>query len=143
MPSRTSTDYAALLLRISLGVMYLAHSVVLKLLTFGLGGTASFFEKVGLPRWLAYVTFAAEVVGGVLLILGIKARWVALGLTPALAGAIIFVHSANGWVFDAPNGGWEYPAFLLSMSVVQYLIGDGAFALAPSAKSADSLTSPS
>ena len=45
--------YAALTLRVTLGVMYLAHSVILKLLTFGLPGTADFFSKVGLPGWLA------------------------------------------------------------------------------------------
>jgi putative oxidoreductase len=126
-------DLAAFVLRIGLGVMYLAHSVVLKLMTFGLAGTAGFFASVGLPGWLAYVTFAAEAIGGVLLILGIQSRWVALALMPALLGAIIWVHAANGWVFTAANGGWEYPAFLLIASVVQVLLGDGAYALSRSA----------
>ena len=79
-----------------------------------------------------YVTFAAEALGGSLLILGVQTRWIAIALTPALFGAIIWVHGANGWVFTAPNGGWEYPAFLLIASVVQFLLGDGAYALAPS-----------
>lgn len=122
-------DLAALLLRIGLGLMYLAHSLVLKLATFGLAGTAGFFASVGLPRWLAYVTFAAEAAGGVLLLLGVKSRWVALALSPALAGAIIWVHAGNGWVFTAPNGGWEYPAFLILASIVLALLGDGAYAL--------------
>jgi putative oxidoreductase len=112
--------------------MYLAHSIVLKLSTFSLAGTASFFVGVGLPGWLAYVTFAAEVVGGVLLILGVRTRWVVVALSPALFGAIIWVHAGNGWVFTAPNGGWEYPAFLIAVSAVQFLLGDGAYALAPS-----------
>ena len=132
MTTRTNSDLGTLVLRVGLGVMYLAHSIVLKLLTFGLAGTASFFVGVGLPGWLAYMTFAAEVVGGVLLILGLWTRWVALALTPALAGAIIWVHAANGWVFTAPNGGWEYPAFLLLVSIVQFFLGDGSYALAPS-----------
>jgi hypothetical protein len=51
---------------------------------------------------------------------------------PALWGAIIWVHGWNGWVFTAPNGGWEYPAFLIVVSIVQFLLGDGAYALAPS-----------
>jgi putative oxidoreductase len=120
------------LLRVSLGVMYLAHSVVLKLLTFGLAGTAGYFESIGLPGWLAYATFAAEAVGGVLLVLGVHSRWVALGLVPALVGAIVWVHVGNGWVFTAPGGGWEYPLFLIVASVALALIGDGAFALSPS-----------
>ena len=130
MPS--TVPYGTALLRVSLGVMYLAHSLALKLLTFGLSGTAQFFESVHLPGSLAYVTFAAEVVGGVLLVVGFQARWVALALTPFLAGAILFVHLPNGWVFTAPGGGWEYPAFLLVASIAQALIGDGAFAVSRS-----------
>lgn len=126
------TDYGVTLLRVSLGVMYLAHSVVLKLLTFGLAGTAGYFTSIGLPGWLAYLTFAAEVAGGVMLVLGIQARWVALALIPALAGAIIWAHGANGWVFTAPGGGWEYPLYLIVLSVAQALLGDGHYALSPS-----------
>jgi putative oxidoreductase len=103
MPIPSTTALGARLLRVSLGVMYLGHSVVLKLLTFGLAGTAGFFTSVGLPAWLAYLTFAAEAVGGVLLVLGVQARWTALALTPALVGAIAFVHAGNGWVFTAPR----------------------------------------
>jgi putative oxidoreductase len=100
------------LLRISLGLMFLAHGVVLKLSVFGLPGTADFFRSVGLPGWLAYVTFAAEVVGGLMLVLGIKSRWAALALSPFMLGALFTVHLQNGWVFNAPGGGWEYPAYL-------------------------------
>lgn len=124
-----SPDLAALVLRLSLGGMYLAHSIVLKVLTYGSGGTAAFFVNVGLPGWLAYVTIAGEVIGGVLLILGFQTRWVVVALSPALLGAIIWVHAANGWVFTAPGGGWEYPAFLLAVSSVQFLLGDGAYAV--------------
>ena len=69
------TDYAALLLRLSLGAMYLTHAQ-LKTFTFTLPGTAAFFEKVGFAGWMVYPVVAAEVVGGLLLILGIKSRWV-------------------------------------------------------------------
>lgn len=126
------TAIATTILRISLGVMYLAHSIVLKLLTFGLAGTAGYFESIGLPTWLAYVTFTAEAVGGVMLVLGIQARWVALALAPALIGAIIWAHAPNGWVFTAPGGGWEYPLYLLVLSIAQFLLGDGRYALQPS-----------
>ena len=125
-------EFATFLLRVTLGIMYLSHSLVLKLATYGLAGTAGFFVSVGLPGWLAYVTFAVEAVGGLLLVAGVKTRWVVLALLPALLGAIIWVHGLNGWVFTAPNGGWEYPAFLIVVSIVQFLLGDGAYALAPS-----------
>lgn len=127
-----TTRFGVALLRVSLGIMYLAHSIVLKLVTFGLGGTATFFESIGLPGPLAYLTFTAEAIGGVMLILGVQARWVALALTPFLAGAILFVHLPNGWVFTSAGGGWEYPLFLLVASFSQALLGDGAFALLPS-----------
>ena len=129
MTQQQLTENGVTLLRVSLGVMYLAHSIVLKLLTFGLAGTAGYFESIGLPGWLAYVTFAAEAVGGVMLVLGIYARWVAVALVPALLGAIIWVHGGNGWVFTAPGGGWEYPLYLIILSVAQFLLGDGRYAL--------------
>lgn len=135
-PTTTPADLGIALLRVSLGTMYLAHSIVLKLATYGLAGTAAYFVSIGLPGWLAWVTFAAEAIGGVLLILGVQSRWVALALTPALLGAIIWAHAANGWVFTAPGGGWEYPAYLLVLSVAQSLLGDGAFALTASRSTA-------
>ncbi|HXE70379.1 MAG TPA: DoxX family protein [Hyphomicrobiaceae bacterium] len=121
-----------LLLRIALGTMYLGHSLVLKLLTYGPAGTAQFLVRVGLPPWLAYLTLAAEAAGGVLLVFGIQARWVALALLPPLLGAIVWLHGANGWVFTATGGGWEYPAYLIIASLAQALLGDGAYALMPS-----------
>ena len=120
------------LLRISLGVMYLAHGLLLKVVIYGLAGTAAFFESIGLPAWLAYATVAAETLGGATLVLGIQSRWVALALSPILIGALVTSHAANGWLFSAPGGGWEYPAYLFVLSIAQFLLGDGAFALSPS-----------
>ena len=126
--SRTA-PYAAMLLRVSLGAMFIAHSLVLKHLTYTLPGTAQFFQSIGLPAALAYLTFWAELLGGLALVAGIGTRWVALALVPILAGAT-WVHAGNGWVFSAANGGWEYPAFLIAASLVQALLGDGRYALA-------------
>jgi putative oxidoreductase len=125
----TTAPYAALVLRVSLGIMFIAHAL-LKVFVFTLPGTVGFFESVGFPGWLAYVTIAAELLGGALLILGIYARWVALALVPILLGALQ-VHLGNGWVFSAEGGGWEYPAFLAAASLVLALLGDGAYALRP------------
>jgi putative oxidoreductase len=122
---------ATALLRVALGSMFLAHSVGLKLLVYGLPGTAAFFESLGLPGWSAYAVFAAEAAGGTMLVLGIQARWVALALLPVLLGAV-WAHSGNGWVFTSPGGGWEYPLYLSLLALAQAMLGDGAFALAPS-----------
>ena len=123
-----TAPYAALVLRVSLGVMYIAHSLVLKHFTFTLPGTAQFFASLGLPGALAYVTFWAELIGGVLLVAGLGTRVVALALIPILLGAT-WVHAGNGWVFSAANGGWEYPLFLIAASLVLALLGGGRFAV--------------
>lgn len=123
-----STPAAGLLvLRLSLGLMYLAHAG-LKLFVFTLPGTAQFFAGQGLPAALAYAVFAAEAIGGLLLVLGVYARQVALALLPILLGAA-WVHGPNGWVFSAPGGGWEYPVFLAAASLALWLAGDGAATL--------------
>jgi putative oxidoreductase len=105
------------LLRISLGLMFIAHGLILKFFTFTLAGTAQYFASIGLPGVLAYVVFAAETVGGVLLVINYRTRWVALGLIPVLLGAL-WVHIGNGWVFSNAGGGWEYPVYLIVISVV-------------------------
>lgn len=123
-----TAPYAALVLRLGLGVMFVAHAL-LKLFVFTLPGTVQFFGSLGLPAGLAYLTFAAELIGGVLLIAGVGSRWVALALIPFLLGAT-WAHFGNGWQFGAPNGGgWEYPAFLTVAALAQALLGDGAYAL--------------
>jgi len=138
MTHNRQTDYAALLLRLGLGAMFLAHGL-LKLSVFTLPGTAQFFASVGLPGWLAYPVTFAEIAGGVLLITGLGARWVALALVPVLLGATS-VHLGNGWVFSAPGGGWEYPAFLTLAAVVQALLGPGAYALRAGSRRASRTT---
>jgi putative oxidoreductase len=107
---------ASTLLRISLGVMYLTHSVVLKLFTYGLAGTAGYFASIGLPAGLAYFVFAAEAIGGVLILANVATAWVSLALVPILGGAL-WAHAGNGWVFSNAGGGWEYPLFLIVVSV--------------------------
>lgn len=120
-------DLAALLLRLSLGVMFLAHAW-LKISVFTVAGTVKFFESIGLPGPLAYLTIAAELIGGVLLIAGYRTRVVASALVPIALGAT-WAHAGNGWLFTAQNGGWEYPAFLVAATVVAALLGDGRYAL--------------
>ena len=123
----SAQDLGPLLLRLALGTMWLSHAL-LKLLVFTLPGTAQFFASVGFPAWLAYPVFAAELLGGLALLLGLYARQVALLLSPVLLAAA-WVHLPNGWVHTSPGGGWEYPLFLSVASLAQWLIGDGRAAL--------------
>src|SRR6476646_10685542 len=103
--------FGALLLRVALGAMFLAHSLYLKLVVFTLPGTVKFFESLGLPGWSAVATVTVEAGAGALLIAGYRTRWAALATLPVLLGAT-WVHSGNGWVFTSTNGGWEYPVCL-------------------------------
>lgn len=125
-----SALYGATLLRVTLGGTFLAH-VGLKILVFTPAGFAGYFAHLGLPAWLAYLTMAAELLGGVALVLGIQTRIVAVALTPLLLGTIAMVHGANGFFFNNQGGGWEYPAFWTITLLVQALLGDGLFALMP------------
>lgn len=122
-----NTEIAALLLRLALGTMFVAHGL-LKVMVFTLPGTVGFFEQVGFPGWLAYVVTVAEIGGGVLLLAGVAVPTVSIALLPVLLGAV-YVHFGSGWVFSNPNGGWEYPAFLAVAAIVQALLGPGKFAL--------------
>src|SRR3954467_10095141 len=119
--------YGAFALRASLGVMFIAHAY-LKLAVFTVPGFEGFLGKVGLPAFLAWPIILAELVGGVTILTGFYGRVASVALLPILLGAV-FVHAPNGWVFNAPNGGWEYPAFLAVAALAYALIGDGAFAV--------------
>jgi len=122
-----TAPYAAFVLRVALGLMFIAHAL-LKYYVFTLPGTAQFFQSLGLPGVLGYVTFFAELVGGGLILAGVGTRWVAAALVPVLLGAT-WAHLGNGWLFSANGGGWEYPAFMTLTALAQALLGDGAYAV--------------
>jgi putative oxidoreductase len=123
-----NADLAATVLRVSIGTLFLAHAG-LKLFVFTPAGTAGYFASLGLPGPLAYLVIAAELLGGIALILGVYSRWVSLALVPILLGSIYVPHGAAGFFFSNEGGGWEFPAFWAVTLVVQALLGDGAFAL--------------
>lgn len=110
------------------GRAVLVHALT-KLLVFTPAGTAAFFESLGLPGVLGYLTIGVELVITVALLLGIYARWVGLVGVPLLLGTIVTVHGANGFGFANAGGGWEYPAFWALALVVLFLLGDGKWTL--------------
>lgn len=132
MQNDTWGSVGVTILRVGLGVMWIAHGM-LKVLVYTLPGTAQFFVSVGLPGVLAYPVFGAEIVGGLALILGIYARQVALALTPIMTVAV-WVHIPNGWLHTSAGGGWEYPVFLIVASLSLWLMGDGALAIRRSSR---------
>lgn len=127
---KAEPDFAPIgifLLRISLGIIFLAHAG-LKIFVFTPAGTAAFFESLGFPAILAYATIAGELAAGIALTLGLFTRLAALATVPILLGAT-YVHAGNGWVFSNPNGGWEFPAFLVVTVLVQAALGSGKWAV--------------
>lgn len=122
-----SAPYGILLLRLALGAMWISHAL-LKYFAFTVPGFAGYLQSLGMPGFLAGPVILAELVGGILIVAGFYARHVALLMIPVMAGAMS-AHIGNGWLFSSPNGGWEYPAFLIVTSFALWLLGDGAFAL--------------
>ncbi len=127
MSEHNSASYAALVLRLTLGVMFLAHGPFLKIVVFTMAGTVGFFESIGLPAIFAYAAVLSETLAGIMLIAGFQTRLAVLGVSPVILGAI-WVHWPNGWLFNATGGGWEYPVFILAALVVQFLLGGGIHA---------------
>jgi putative oxidoreductase len=133
MIDERNAPYGALVLRVTLGAMFLVHSLYLKLAVFTLPGTVKFFESLGLPALSAYLTVGVEAIGGAMLVAGFRTRYAAAALLPVLLGAS-WVHWKNGWLFTNAGGGWEYPVFLAAATLAQALLGDGAYALTPSSR---------
>ncbi|MBB3952864.1 DoxX family protein [Aureimonas jatrophae] len=123
-----TAPYAATLLRVALGILFLAHAG-LKVFVFTPAGTAQFFQSLGLPGPLAYLVIVVEIVGAVALIAGVYSRLAALALIPILLGAIATVHGPAGFFFTNPNGGWEFLALWIVGLLGVALLGEGAYAL--------------
>ena len=124
-----AAPYAALLLRVSMGILFLLHGVYLKMFVFTMAGTGKYFASLGLPEWFAWAVMLYETVGGLMLIFGVYARWVALLLGVHLLFAALLGHGANGWAFTNKGGGYEYPVFWAIACFALTLLGDGAHAL--------------
>ena len=130
-----TAPYAVLALRVTTGALFLFHGLV-KLFVFTPAGTAGYFESIGLPGALGYLTMLVEIAGGVALILGVRTRIVSAALVPVLLGAAYFGHGANGFNWSNPNGGFEYPLMWAVVQGALARLGDGALALLPGSKDA-------
>ena len=108
-------------LRLVVGLVFIVHGGQ-KLLVFGLGGTAGFMAKVGIP-WpflAAVVVIAVEILGGLALVLGLGARLAAALLAIDMVVAILAVRLTTGFV-----GGYEFELTLFGASLSLALLGGG------------------
>jgi putative oxidoreductase len=129
MIDEKTAPYSALLLRVSMGILFILHGAYLKIFVFTMAGASQYFESLGLPGWFGWAVMLYETIGGVALILGVYARWVALFLGVHLLFAAYLGHADNGWVFSNQGGGYEYPLFWAIACFALTLLGDGAHAL--------------
>jgi putative oxidoreductase len=132
----TSNDVALTILRLGLGVVFLAHGAQ-KLLGwfggYGLHGTMSFFEHMGMPAPVAFLVICTEFFGGLGLIVGLLTRIAALGIGVEMIGAIFMVHLKNGffmnWYGTQKGEGFEYHLLAIAVAAALLLRGAGAFSL--------------
>jgi len=112
--------------------MFMAHGMQ-KLFGFfdgpGIKGFAQYLTGIGFaPAILwAYVTGCTELLGGLLLVLGLFTRGAAAWLVMFMVIAIVKVHLSKG--FFSQNGGFEYPLIIASVCIALVLMGPGKFAV--------------
>ena len=127
---QTWTDLGLIILRLALGIIFIAHGGQKR---FGLwggdgwAGTLAGWEKgLGIPPWLSAIAIVTEFFGGIAVIVGVLTRLAALGLAVTMVVAMVKVHLQNG--FFNKNGGIEFNVALLAMSLALFLIGAGSWA---------------
>jgi putative oxidoreductase len=125
-------DLAVLVLRLVVGLLFAAHGAQ-KLFGVlgggGLEGTAGMFDNIGLrPGWLqARAAGTAELVGGLLIALGLFTPFAAAALIAVMVAAIVTVHAPNG-IWNT-NQGYEFNLVLIAAVFALAGIGAGAWSL--------------
>ncbi|WP_333796154.1 DoxX family protein [Rheinheimera sp.] len=128
----TDAGYGALLLRVPVGIIFVAHGAQ-KLFGwfggYGLEGTGGWMESIGLAPGvlMAFLAGAAEFFGGLALIAGFLTRPAAFALSIAMLVAIFSVHFANGLFMS--NNGYEFGLALLAASASLMFSGAGKASL--------------
>ena len=133
------TRYGATLLRITLGVIFAMNGYFL-LYVLEPSGSAQFINIPGLlGEVLAWYLIVTHIVGGLMLIGGLKTRWAALANIPVILIALFQVHVYYGLlmtctIVDAVGGkahpvGLEYPLLVLAATAALGLQGGGALAM--------------
>lgn len=126
------SDVALLLLRVALGVTFLAHGAQKLFGAFsgpGVAGVAGFFGKLGipLPGVMAWVISLLEFFGGLAIGVGLFTRWVAVLLACNMAVALLKVHLPRG--FFVSTGGVELVLLLGTIALALALLGPGGISL--------------
>jgi putative oxidoreductase len=132
----TNDDRVQTVLRIVLGVVFLAHGGQMVLGWFGgsnLASSAANFIHMGIPAPLAYLAILAQFLGGIGLMVGLLGRIAAFGIACDMLVAIFAVHLPNGifmnWAGSQKGEGFEYHLLALALCAAIMIKGSGAFSL--------------
>lgn len=120
-------DVAPLVLRVVTGLIFAMHGY--QKLQNGMPGVESMLTSLGfpLPGLMAILLVAAELGGGILLILGLYTHWVAKILAFVALVAFVTVHLKNG--FFMATGGYEFIILLFAASFSLMITGPGKYSL--------------
>jgi putative oxidoreductase len=126
-----SLNLALLALRCGVGAVMLAHGLNHIFGGGKIAGTGRWFESLGmkpgpLHAWLASIT---EVVGGVLLILGLLMPLAGASVVGVMLVAWITNHRGNGFFIFRPGEGWEYVMTLTLAGFALAILGAGEWSL--------------
>lgn len=121
-------DLGLLIARLIVGSVMIAHGLQM-LLTWKVSGTAAQFEKIGVPLPTVSTLFsiAAQLGGGILILLGLAIQLAGTAMVLNMLGAWFFVHRGHG-VF-VKEGGWELVGLLGTAAFLFILTGPGRFSL--------------
>ncbi len=124
----TFNNIAQLISRLILGVILIAHGWD-KFGITGLEGITGFFDSIGVPAagFAAPVVAIVEILGGVLLILGLFTRITGIVVALLMLGAAVFAHMGAG-IFVA-NGGWELVGAIGAGFLAFAAVGAGRYSL--------------
>ena len=142
MPMTYGAAWGALILRVTLGAIYVMHAwTALAVITPK--GMGSLIVRIGVPpnlvRILVWYTIVAHGVGGALMIVGLWTRAAAVANLPIMLVALAAVHYPQGFfmrglVADPATGrigvvGYEFALLLVAGTAALALIGSGALSV--------------
>lgn len=133
----TEEDWAALLLRVTLGAVMWPHGAQKLLGWYGGGGFAgtisAFREHMGIPVFIAFLVIISEFFGSLGLIAGFATRLSAFGVFCVMTGAILMVHLPNGffmnWFGQQAGEGFEYHLLAIGIALALMIRGGGRWSV--------------
>ena len=120
-----------LILRVVFGLFIAYHGYNKFFGPGGLGGTASWFDAIGMrwPRWQARLAATTEVSSGVLMAFGLLTPLAAAGMIGVMTVAIVVAHWKVGFFIFKEGQGWEYCASIAVTAFVIAMVGPGRWSL--------------